>query len=134
MIPIRWQVLVLFLIVWILIGLLTGLLTGFLLQLLLRGRRTRLIASMVLGVIGAITAVSISGWASERTYNAGEPRRFFLWDSDGRLIDWRTALAENRFLLVVLCAAALVTLWHFAPWLFRKLRQGAQTKATSFLR
>jgi uncharacterized membrane protein YeaQ/YmgE (transglycosylase-associated protein family) len=110
------------------IGLLTGLLTGLVFQFILGKRLKQLVASAILGIVGAVIGTSVSGWASERTYNAGA-HRHFLWDPDGRLINWRTFLTENRMLLVVICAVLLVTLWHVVPWLIQKLRHWSAEKS-----
>ena len=111
---IPWQVLVIFIIIWMIIGLLSGVITGLVFQVVLGKRLKQLVVSAILGLVGAIVGTSISGWASEKTYNAGSHRRF-LWDPNGQLINWRTLLAENRMVLVV-------TLWHVIPWLTEKLR------------
>jgi uncharacterized membrane protein YeaQ/YmgE (transglycosylase-associated protein family) len=120
-VPIPWQTLVWLIIIWVIIGLLAGLLTGLVFRLLLRNRK-QLIASTVLGIAGAIIGMYISGWASLRTYNAGS-HRDFLRDSDKRLIEWRTFLAENRFLVVVICAVVLVALWHIALEIIKRVQR-----------
>src|SRR5207245_6932543 len=118
---IPWQVLVIFIIVWMTIGLIVGLITGVVFQFVLGKRLKLLVASAILGIVGAIAGMSISGWASEKTYNAGAHRRF-LWDPNGQLINWRTFLAENEMLLVAISAMVLVTVWHVGPLLIQKLR------------
>jgi uncharacterized membrane protein YeaQ/YmgE (transglycosylase-associated protein family) len=103
------------------IGLLAGVMTGLVFQFLLGKRLKQLLVSAILGIVGAIIGTSVSGWASEKTYNAGA-HRYFLWDPDGRLINWRTFLAENEMLLVVVCAVLLVTLWHVASLILQRVR------------
>jgi hypothetical protein len=110
------------------IGLLAGFCSGIAMRLLLREDRNKSLTDVAFGVLGAIAGVFISGWASLRTYNAGA-HRHFLWEPDGRLIDWRTFLAENEVLLVVICAVLLVTLWHVVPWLIQKLRHWSADKS-----
>src|SRR5713226_6400176 len=117
-----WQVLVIFIIIWMIIGLLAGLITGVAFQFVLGKRLKQLVISAILGIVGAIVGMSISGWASEKTYNAGAHRRF-LWDPNGQIVNWRTFLAENEMLLVVISAVIIVTLWHVVPLLIQKLQQ-----------
>src|SRR5216684_6689300 len=116
-----WQVLVIFLIIWMIIGLLAGLITGVAFQFVLGKRLKQLVISAILGIVGAIVGMSISGWASEKTYNAGAHRRF-LWDPNGQIVNWRTFLAENEMLLVVISAVIIVTLWHVVPLLIQRLQ------------
>jgi len=104
------------------IGLLAGLITGVAFQFVLGKRLKQLVISAILGIVGAIVGMSISGWASEKTYNAGAHRRF-LWDPNGQIVNWRTFLAENEMLLVVISAVIIVTLWHVVPLLIQKLQQ-----------
>ena len=118
---IPWQVLVIFIIIWMIIGLLAGVMTGLVFQFVLGKRLKQLLVSAILGIVGAIVATSVSGWASEKTYNAGA-HRHFLWDPNSQVINWRTFLAENRMLLVVISAVLLVTLWHIVPLLIQKLQ------------
>jgi uncharacterized membrane protein YeaQ/YmgE (transglycosylase-associated protein family) len=119
---IPWQVLVIFIIIWMLIGLLAGVMTEVVFQFVLGRRLKQLVASAILGIVGAIVGTSVAGWASEKTYNAGAHRRF-LWDPNGQLVNRRTFLAENEMLLVVISAVVLVTLWHVVPLLIQKLQQ-----------
>jgi uncharacterized membrane protein YeaQ/YmgE (transglycosylase-associated protein family) len=109
------------------IGLIVGLIIGGIFQFLLGKGLKRLVASAILGIVGAIVGMSISGWASEKTYNAGA-HRHFLWDPNGQLISWRTFLAENEMLLVVTLAVLLVTVWHVVPLVIRRLQQYADQK------
>src|SRR5262249_17435350 len=101
--------------------LLAGVVTGVVFQCMFGRRFKQLVLSGILGVVGAVVGISVSGWASEKTYNAGAHRRF-LWDSNNQLINWRTFLAENRMLLVVTSAVLLVTVWHVVPRLVHKLQ------------
>jgi uncharacterized membrane protein YeaQ/YmgE (transglycosylase-associated protein family) len=121
MFPIPWILIVYFLFIWMMFGLVAAFCSGVAMRFLLREDRSQSLTDVMLGSVGAIAGVLISGWASLRTYNAGV-HRYLLWDANGRLIDWRTFLAENRILVVVVCAVFLVTLWHVTPLICRRIK------------
>jgi hypothetical protein len=123
MIPIPWLMILYFLVIWLSIGGLAGLCGGIALRLVTRKRLAWSTVDLFLSLFGALGGVFVSGWASLQTYNAGA-HHHLLWDPDGRLIDWRTLVAENRGLDVVICAVIMVILWHVGSPIVKRVGHG----------
>lgn len=119
MIPIHPIVTLFFLLIWISLGLILGLITGIVMTWLFQKSKSKIIVDLILGVLGSLTGVFISGWASQRTFNSGVQRAYFIWDENGRAVDWRTALAEHQSLVAILGAIIFVTCWHLVIVAYR---------------
>ena len=125
MFPISPVLIVIFLLIWIALGLALGWLTGVVMTWFLRKSKSKIIVDLVLGVVGCLTGVFVSGWASERTFNSGARRAYSIWDENGRAVDWRTALAEHQGLIAILGAILFVMCWHFAVVAHKKADEGS---------
>jgi uncharacterized membrane protein YeaQ/YmgE (transglycosylase-associated protein family) len=105
------------------LGIFLGLIVGQIVRFLLREKRNRIIADAILGVLAAFLGNHISFWAWTHADNTGMRRKFILWDEDGQLIHWRTALAENELILALMAALALIMFWHLTAMVLAKRRK-----------
>ena len=125
MFPISPILMIYFLLIWVVLGLALVGLTGTIMTVLWRQSKSKLIADLFFCVVGCLAGVFISGWASKRTFNEGVRREYFIWDENGRAVDWRTALAEHQWLLAILGAIIVVVLWRFAVLAYRKTNESS---------
>jgi len=119
MIPTHPTTALFFLLIWIILGTALGWVTSVVMTWLLPRSKSTIVLDIVFGVIGCLIGVFVSGWASQHTFNSGSQRTIFVWDENGRAVDWRTALAEHQAALAILGAIMLVACWRFAIVAYR---------------
>src|SRR5437660_1770035 len=113
MFPVPWTLVFLYFAISVITGLVTAVCFGLLFQKLVREDRNRLFADLAMGTAAADTGIVFSAWASLNTYNSGG-HRYLLWDRDGKLVDWRTFVGENEWLVIAGCAVLFVAVWHLS--------------------
>ncbi|MCA1623317.1 MAG: hypothetical protein LC768_11595 [Acidobacteria bacterium] len=107
----------------LLLGASLGLITGLVMNRQMPSSKSKVFIDLIFGVIGFSTGFLISAWASTHTFNPGLSREYFIWDENGRAIDWRTALADNQLLLSFCGAIFSVILLRVVVGTYKKRKQ-----------
>jgi uncharacterized membrane protein YeaQ/YmgE (transglycosylase-associated protein family) len=103
----------------LLLGALLGLISGFVMNRLMPNSKSKVFTDLIFGVIGFLAGFLISAWASTHVFNPNLSREYFIWDENGRAIDWRTALADHQLLLSICGAVVSVILLRIGLGIYK---------------
>jgi len=120
MVPASPIIIFVFLCIILLLGASLGLITGFVMNWQMPNSKSKVFIDLLFGVIGFSTGFFISAWASNRVFNPNLSREYFIWDENGRAIDWRTALADYQLLLSICGAMVSVILLRVVVGTYKK--------------